>query len=268
MGNVSGKGGEGRCDAGMTMMMHSVSSGMVVDVAAAPSGSPMAFTPPDASPCVIIPQIPEVPLCHVNDPWKFHTQNGDGKAPPASAVATMLQWNHGGTNVCVEGSWDNWSTRSPLYRASKDFYLLKLLPPGIYHYKFLVNGEYKHSPDLPFTHDEKGNGINILDVKGCVPENLEGVAEFEAPGSPEASYDSAFPGSEDFSKDPPLLPSQLHLNTQLDVFHRLLNSTSNSNGGSAETLIRPQHVVLNHLFVETRKAASSTPVVTLGFTQR
>eukprot|EP00250_Pteridium_aquilinum_P020646 c24894_g7_i1 orf=543-1343(+) len=266
MGNVSGKDGESGCDAGMLpMMMPSVSSGMVVDAATGPSDSPMAFTPPDTSPSIIIPQIPQVPLCHVNEPWNYHTQSSNSKGPPASALATMIQWNHGGNNVSVEGSWDNWSTRSPLHRASKDFFLVKLLPPGVYHYRFFVNGECKHSPDLPFMCDEKGNSINILDVQGYVPENLEGIAEFEAPGSPESSYDSPFPGSEDFTKDPPLLPSQLHLNTQLEVFHTFVKSTPSLNAVAVETPIRPQHVVLNHLFVETKRA---TPVLTLGFTQR
>lgn len=26
-------------------------------------------------------------------------------------VPTMILWTHGGTNVSVEGSWDNWTTR-------------------------------------------------------------------------------------------------------------------------------------------------------------
>ena len=42
---------------------------------------------------------------------------------------------------------------------------MKFLPVGVYHYKFLVNGESRHSPDLPVSYDENGNGINILEVE-------------------------------------------------------------------------------------------------------
>jgi hypothetical protein len=34
--------------------------------------------------------------------------------------------------VEVEGSWDNWTSRTPLLRNGKDFTLIKLLPPGVY----------------------------------------------------------------------------------------------------------------------------------------
>lgn len=101
-----------------------------------------------------------------------------------------------------------------------------------------------------------------------VAENLDGVAEFEVPGSPEESYESPFPGPEDYSKDPPLLPSQLYLNTQLESLQQLLGSVPHPYTNSTENSSRPQHVILNHLFVETRKATSSPPVLALGFTQR
>ena len=95
-----------------------------------------------------------------------------------------------------------------------------------------------------------------------VPENLDGMADFEPPNSPESSYDSVFPGPEDFTKDPPFLPPQLHFNAQLETPH------FSSYTGFKETPTRPQHVIMNHLFVETRKSTSNTPVLALGFTQR
>ncbi|KAH7425665.1 hypothetical protein KP509_11G065100 [Ceratopteris richardii] len=183
------------------------------------------------------------------------------------SVATIIKWNHGGNEVAVEGSWDNWSTRLTLQRSGKDFAILKYFPQGVYHYRFLVNGEWRHSPDLPYVLDESGNAMNILDVQDNVAENLDGIADFAVPGSPESSYDSKLPGPEDYTKDPPLLPSQLYLNTQLEsTFHPLgiaPNAQGNTNG-----MGRPQHVILNHLFVETRRATSSAPVLALGFTQR
>lgn len=40
--------------------------------------------------------------------------------------------SHGGNNVTVEGSFDNWSTRHVMQRSGKDFTIVKLLPPGVY----------------------------------------------------------------------------------------------------------------------------------------
>lgn len=88
-----------------------------------------------------------------------------------------------------------------------------------------------------------------------VPENLDSVAEFEAPQSPESSYSQTFPGDEDFAKDPMAVPPQLHLS--------VLDSENSDETASSST---PQHVVLNHLFIE--KGWSSQSMVALGMTHR
>lgn len=80
------------------------------------------------------------------------------------------------------------------------------------------------------------------------------MAEFEAPSSPESSYSQVFPGDEDFAKDPMLVPPQLQ--------STVLGSENNKETAYA----KPQHVVLNHLFME--KGQSSQSVVALGLTHR
>ena len=87
-----------------------------------------------------------------------------------------------------------------------------------------------------------------------MPENPKGVAEFEPPPSPESSYGHAFPSEEDFAKEPLAVPPQLHL-TVLGM--------ENSDVGTSST---PQHVVLNHVFIEKGLAPQS--VVALGLTHR
>ena len=39
-----------------------------------------------------------------------------------------------------------------------------VLPPGIYHCKFMVDGEWRYIPDLPVVTDEMGCVCNLLDV--------------------------------------------------------------------------------------------------------
>lgn len=80
------------------------------------------------------------------------------------------------------------------------------------------------------------------------------MSEFEAPPSPESSYGQAFPSEEDFAKEPMAVPPQLHL-TVLGM--------ENSDVGTPS---KPQHVVLNHVFIEKNLAAQS--VVALGLTHR
>ena len=91
-------------------------------------------------------------------------------------------------------------------------------------------------------------------LQDYVPENLDSVTEFEAPGSPNSSYGQAFLREEDFAKEPVVVPSQLHLT--------VLN-TDNQDGASSS---KPQHIVLNHLFIE--KGWASQSVVALGLTHR
>ena len=30
-------------------------------------------------------------------------------------IATLIEWKYGGMNVCVEGSWDDWTSRYNMY---------------------------------------------------------------------------------------------------------------------------------------------------------
>ncbi|KAK6936888.1 Association with the SNF1 complex (ASC) domain [Dillenia turbinata] len=221
-------------------------------------------TPPDSpgrsrSPFLFTPQVPVVPLQRGNGPPLFNKawhdeSHGSDDLPLEHGIPTLITWNYGGDDVAVEGSWDNWRSRKKLQRAGKDYSILLVLPSGIYHYKFLVDGEWRHIPDLPFVSDELGNVCNLLDVNDYVPENLESVSEFEVPESPDSSYCQAFPAEEDFAKEPVVVPPQLHL-TVLGMQNQEEASTS-----------KPQHVVLNHLFIE--KGWASQSVAALGLTHR
>ncbi|MBA0598724.1 hypothetical protein Gorai_008471 [Gossypium raimondii] len=80
-------------------------------------------------------------------------------------IPTMITWGYGGKEVAVEGSWDNWKTRIPLQRCGKDFTIMKVLPSGVYQYRFIVDGQWRYAPDLPWAQDGTGNANNILDLQ-------------------------------------------------------------------------------------------------------
>ncbi|KAG8371037.1 hypothetical protein BUALT_Bualt13G0045300 [Buddleja alternifolia] len=203
-------------------------------------------------------QVPVVPIQRDVAPSLFNSlqQNASPGAVDHShetGIPTIITWSFGGNNVAVEGSWDSWRTRKILQRSGKDHSILLVLPSGIYRYRFIVDGEVRCIPDLPCETDETGRACNLIDVHDYVPENLDSVAQFEVPPSPDSSYSQEFPLDEDFSKDPLIVPPQLQ-------------TTALGSEGCKETSSKPQHVVLNHLFIE--KGWSSQSVVALGLTHR
>ncbi|KAI7731481.1 hypothetical protein M8C21_026905 [Ambrosia artemisiifolia] len=212
------------------------------------SGSPLMFTP----------QVPVAPLqrpdeMQSNNSW-MHDSSSYEDMMTEQGIPTMITWSYDGKEVAVEGSWDNWKTRKPLQRSGKDFFILKILPSGVYQYRFIVDGQWRYSPDVPCTQDEAGNTYNILDLQEYVPEDIESISGFEPPQSPESSYNNLQLGSEDYAKEPPLVPPHL----QMTLLNTPLPNT--------EPAPRPQHVVINHLYMQ--KGKSSDSVVALGSTHR
>lgn len=205
------------------------------------------------SPMLFAPQVPIAPLQRGADIPSLLSQlqiTDSNDVPLENGIPTLITWNHGGNDVLVEGSWDNWTARKVLQRTGKDYSILLVLPSGVYQYRFIVDGELRYIADLPQIADEAGHIVNVLDVNDYVPENLESVSEFEPPPSPDSSYSRPFPADEDFAKEPPAVPPQLHITVL----------------GSEEATTKPQHVVLNHLFIE--KGWASQSLVALGLTHR
>ncbi|XP_038990033.1 SNF1-related protein kinase regulatory subunit beta-2-like [Phoenix dactylifera] len=213
------------------------------------------------SPLLFTPQTPMVPLQRLeemhsaSDSWMQNFTEYENVIHD-QGIPTMITWSHGGKEVFVEGSWDNWKTKKPLQKSGKDFTIMKVLLSGFYQYRFIVDGEWRYAPDVPWMHDDLGNAYNILDLKESVPEDIESIAGFEAPQSPDSSYNNWPLGSEDFAKEPPSVSPHLHLT--------LLNEPANRD--SPSSLSRPPHVVLNHLYIQ--KAKSGQPIVALGATRR
>ncbi|XVF46371.1 hypothetical protein PTKIN_Ptkin03bG0021800 [Pterospermum kingtungense] len=268
MGNANGRE-DGANGDDLSLRSNGVEPvvGGAAGVAAAvgvPSSDSMLNTPPQSpgrsrSPLLFAPQVPVAPLprgdglSFLNQMWR-HESPGVADTPSEKGIPVIITWSYGGNDVAVEGSWDNWRSRKKLQRSGKDHSILLVIPSGIYHYKFIVDGEWRYMPDLPFVSDEMGHVCNLLDVNDYVPESLDSVTEFEAPTSPNSSYSQAFPTEEDFAKEPAVVPSQLHLTVL---------GTDDQDGASTS---KPQHVVLNHLFIENGWASQS--VVALGLTHR
>lgn len=55
--------------------------------------------------------------------------------------------------------------RITLLRSGKDYSIVKVLPSGVYQYRFFVDGQWKYAPDLPWAKDDAGNAYNTLDLQ-------------------------------------------------------------------------------------------------------
>ena len=102
-------------------------------------------------------------------------------APPLPASHAG---SHGGADVQVEGSFDRWTKRHAMQKSGKDYTIIQLLPPGVYQYKFIVDGQWRHDPNLPSMYDEMGNVNNVMEVQEYTPEYLGGLSGFDPPPSP------------------------------------------------------------------------------------
>ncbi|XP_047971865.1 SNF1-related protein kinase regulatory subunit beta-2-like [Salvia hispanica] len=223
-----------------------------------PPSSPRA----SHSPLMFRPQMPVVPLqrpdeLNIPSPSWMQTSSGYEDVYNEQGIPTMITWSYGGKEVSVEGSWDGWKSRKPLQRSGKDFTIMKVLPSGVYQYRFLVDGQWRHSPDLPWEQDDSGNAYNVLDLQDYVPEDIDSISGFEPPQSPDSSYSNTQLGQEDFGKEPPMVPPHLNLT--------LLNAPS-PQMEIPPPYSRPQHVVLNHLYMHRDRNRPS--VVALGSTNR
>ncbi|CAN1336913.1 SNF1-related protein kinase regulatory subunit beta-2 [Linum perenne] len=187
MGNVNGReeDGEGGVGGGEE---EDVRNGGVLGSSAAvdsvdehsvvyrpPHPELMGHSPPHSprathSPLMFTPQVPVVPLPRPDevqipsDSW-MQSSGGYEETVQEQGIPTMITWSYGGKDVAVEGSWDNWKSRILLQKAGKDFTIMKVLPSGVYQYRFIVDGQWRHIPDLPWTQDDAGNAYNILDLQ-------------------------------------------------------------------------------------------------------
>ncbi|XP_023741681.1 SNF1-related protein kinase regulatory subunit beta-2 isoform X2 [Lactuca sativa] len=185
------------------------------------------------------------------------SQRGEFNPENNISIPAVIDWTHGGKHVAIEGSWDNWSTRELLEGSGTHFSILKVLNSGVYHYRFIVDGELTYSPDLPHESDEFGNIYNVLDLKGYYNENLVRDQETEYPSSPISSYNNASFTLDDYSEKLPEMPPLLQ--------HMPLNQASFSKNYEG-VFQKPLSANLDHLYI--KRDDSSQPVVALSSSQR
>jgi 5'-AMP-activated protein kinase regulatory beta subunit len=172
-------------------------------------------------------------------------------------IPTVFRWEHGGRQVYITGTFNDWNKQIPMHRSGNDFTYIHNLKRGKHAFKFVVDDEWRFAPDQATVADIEGRINNFIDVSDFKAYN--GDKDFEAKTNAgvqddEGKYSSNMPDLDEYTKEPPPLPPHLR--------HIILNKAPQLNDTSA--LPVPQHVALNHLYC----TAIKDNMMVLGITQR
>ena len=175
-------------------------------------------------------------------------------AKSAEVVPTVFKWEHGGRNVYITGTFNNWQKQIPMSRSGNNFTYIHNLRRGKHAFKFIVDDEWRFAPDQPTVADIEGTINNFIDVSDFCAYTGSSTffADEEAKRSRTNSkrqFGQVVPDADEYHKEPPPLPPHLR--------HIILNKDH-------ATLPVPQHVALNHLYCTAIKDG----MMVLGMTQR
>ncbi|OWZ41837.1 hypothetical protein C356_03726 [Cryptococcus neoformans c45] len=119
-------------------------------------------------------------------------------------VDVPIQWNGGGRNVSVAGTWDGgWAKRIKLHRSTHDFNTTIRLPPGQYRLKFIVDDSWRCSKQISTAVDDDGTLVNWIEVEA--PKTAEEIKAEWAMDSEPAAKEEDTDESQWTSEIPPAL---------------------------------------------------------------
>ncbi|KAF7458527.1 Gdb1p glycogen debranching enzyme [Cryptosporidium felis] len=117
--------------------------------------------------------------------WRYGETNNNGSNISSEVI---IEWRHPANKVEIRGDWDNWKEGIQLEKQPNGSFVTKLhirfgSRPGNhdienqtqsakviyplsnrlqYEYKYIVDGNWVHDPNLPYTCDDKGNINNTI----------------------------------------------------------------------------------------------------------
>ena len=102
---------------------------------------------------------------------KYSKESNDFQTKKPTRFATVFQWDGGGTNVYLTGSFCDWhqffemeKCEDPENKNNNKFFLTLFLPKGAYQYKFKIDDQWKCNSNFPTCSDKNGNINNIIDL--------------------------------------------------------------------------------------------------------
>jgi len=207
-------------------------------------------------------------------------------------INTSFKWTYGGNSVFVTGTFTGWKDHVPLQKVGNEFNTILRLPKGIYYYKFIVDGEWKFSPDDFTAPDEHGNINNIIDTTTIESVNkIMGMESIDDQHKETLSVTKPVKNENPFTEAAPQLPPHLmgvyflnerdqkrkeQLIESLDKMEleddalkpKLKEDPRKQFVEHNAELNPPTHVTLNHLAMYGPFQANSTNYCVTGMTQR
>lgn len=183
---------------------------------------------------------------------------GSATGEAQQVIPTVFRWEHGGNQVYITGTFNNWSRKVPMHRSGNDFVYIQSLPTGKHAYKFVVDDEWRFAPDQPTVADTAGNINNMIDLANFIPEE-EAAPPARKDSLPHIPYGHALPDEDEYSKEPPLLPPHLR--------QIILNAPSPDVSDSLR-LPMPQSVTLNHLYETAIKDGLMVQAITQRYRRK
>ncbi|KAL6909349.1 hypothetical protein ACP4OV_001630 [Aristida adscensionis] len=111
-----------------------------------------------------------------------HDAGAVGVSAGGATVPTRFVWPYGGKRVFLSGSFTRWSEHlpmSPVEGCPTVFQAICSLSPGVYQYKFFVDGEWRHDERQPTITGEYG----IVNTLYLTRDQINTVLSPSTPGS-------------------------------------------------------------------------------------
>jgi 5'-AMP-activated protein kinase regulatory beta subunit len=118
-------------------------------------------------------------------------------------ISVVFSWTHGGQNVFLAASFNGWREQIPMVRSGNDFQVVHELPRGVHQYKFIVDDQWRFSPDQPKTQDTNGNMNNVCDVSAYQHFQVD------VPDEATPRYSHVIPAPDSYMQDAPAVPTVL-----------------------------------------------------------
>ncbi|KAH8584257.1 AMP-activated kinase beta chain [Cryptosporidium sp. chipmunk genotype I] len=104
---------------------------------------------------------------NLNEQHNYHYTNDHMNGHNLENIQCVIRWSFGGDEVFVTGSFNSWRKQDEykLFKSGHDHIIAIELTRDVHFYKFIVDGEWRYSPEYPIESDSEGYINNYIDLR-------------------------------------------------------------------------------------------------------
>ncbi|CAJ1369203.1 unnamed protein product [Effrenium voratum] len=156
-------------------------------------------------------------------------------------IPVVFTWTHGGQNVFLAASFNQWKDQIPMVRSGQEFSVVQELPRGVHQYKFIVDDQWRFAPDQPRMQDSQGNMNNVLDISTYQRFQVSQVEDKDV-----SKFGQMISDPNDYTLDAPVVPMVLSKSTFAAIPTRL---------APGQLMNIPTHCLCDHVYFREREDA-------------